>query len=191
MPRINNERQKATTQAQELGRGLVDQVRMFGEMTDRCRANSPALAELRYNLHTVALAQGVGRYCARNRWPGVHRGRVRECFKNAAHLSLRDDRYVYCEGYAVRPSLCITVGLHAWVLDRERGWEVIDPTWRDTAGSAYLGVPFSHKFLTNQLVKNGHYGLIDVWSARHPVLRLDPAEYLHADAASIPKDFEP
>ena len=171
---------------QDLARSLVEQVRMMGDMTDRCGRPK----DLRYNLHTVVLAHGVGRLCTRNRWPGIRRGRLKMCFQNATHLALSDrERYVYCEGYAVRPSLGVTVGLHAWVLDCDEGWQVIDPTWRDTAGSAYLGIPFAPAYLCDQLMDNKVYGLIDVWPSRYPVLRLDPTEYLHPDAAAIPRDF--
>ena len=149
-------------------------------------------APYRHDLHSVVLAHGVPRLCVRNRWRGVRRGPLRNCFQNASRMVLENPgRWVYCEGYAVRPALGIVVGLHAWLLDAQNGWEVIDVTWRDTAGGAYLGIPFSRDYLARSLAESGVYGLIDCWTARppHPVLRLDPSEYLHRDAGIIPRDF--
>lgn len=172
------------TTTPDLATCLLAQLQMMGQVT------SQPPTPYRHNTYTVVLAHGIPKFCTKNRWPGVHRGRLKACFQNAAHLSLTDpDRWIYTEGYAVRPSLTFTVGLHAWVLDAHHDYRVVDPTWRDTADSAYLGVPFTDAYLRRSLLDSGVYGLIDLPPTRHPVLRLDPSEYLHPDAAAIPHDF--
>jgi hypothetical protein len=86
----------------------------------------------------------------------VARGRKQECFANATQLALENrDRYVYVEGYAFS-----TVGLvtsHAWCVTREG--DVIDPTWDAPEDCAYLGIPFSEDFLTEQMQQTGVYGV--------------------------------
>lgn len=102
---------------------------------------------------------------------GVRRGKLRDCFANAGRLALRNHRFIYCEGFAVRGGdnkLPIPLE-HAWVLDRETG-RFVDVTWRDEGG-AYFGIPFKTEFLAATICKRRIWGLSGV--------RLDdPAEFL-------------
>lgn len=98
-------------------------------------------------------------------------GPLKNCYQNASEASLRH-RLIYCEGYACGP---IPV-LHAWCVD-DRG-RVVDPTWRKR-GTEYFGIAFDRKYVLRALLTNGHYGLIDAWAQRWPLLRDDPQEWKH------------
>jgi hypothetical protein len=168
--------------------GLVQQLHSIASFMDhsarRNNRNNPSFT----SLHAVVLKHGVGRYCQRNRWPGVRRGQMKDCFRNAALLTLKDpSRWVYCEGYAVRPELGFAVGEHAFCLDRDNDWEIVDPTWRNTKDGAYLGIPFRTDFLRNQLMTTERYGLLDSWWADYPILTEDPSKWLFSDR--VPRDF--
>jgi hypothetical protein len=88
----------------------------------------------------------------------------KNCFGNATTLALQDPRLTYCEGYAMGRFLPIP---HAWVVDR-RG-VVIDPTWWDEDDTddmaprqdwQYVGVPFTRRWLVEQITQNRTYGLL-------------------------------
>jgi hypothetical protein len=49
--------------------------------------------------------------------------------------------------------------LHAWVMDDTRG--IIDTTWRDPEQCEYIGIVFSEAELTDQLLANKVYGILD------------------------------
>jgi hypothetical protein len=172
-----------------LARSLVEQVTTVGSLIASCyRANGHP--EPRVTIHSVVLEHGVGRHCARDRWPGVRRGRPKLCYTNAARLVVSDPtRWVYCEGFAIRPSLGIVVGDHAFCLDAANDYELVDPTWRDTRGAAYLGVPFAYSYLRDQLIATRMCGLLDAPWSRWPVLNTPSSIWLHPDAGSIPRDF--
>ncbi len=85
--------------------------------------------------------------------PRSQRGRMKQCYKNAAHLALTHHELTYVEGYAVS----IIPVMHAWCVTK-RG-TVIDPTWSD--GYAYYGVPFTRRYLTRCLCRNQVYGILD------------------------------
>ena len=176
----------------KLHESLIQQVHLSACMQNRITRHNAKLIgiDVPRSLHSIVLQHGIGRYCIANRWFGIHRGRQKLCYTNASGLVLSDpDRFIYMEGYGVRPSLGIVVGDHAWVLDAERGYAVVDPTWRDTKGSAYLGIPFSPDYLTKQLLQHHVYGLLDAPWGRWPVRRLPPADWLHPKVAEIPRDF--
>lgn len=105
------------------------------------------------------------RFCLRNgiemrgakRPRHVRKMRDRECFKNAADVSLKRG-LVYMEGYAMTDQLGIPVH-HAWCF--LEGYGVIDPTWRDPECAWYLGVKIDARTLARQLFKNRFYGLLD------------------------------
>lgn len=95
---------------------------------------------------------------------GIIQGKMKECYKNAALLSLEKPNYFYAEGIACG----IIPVLHAWCVDKDKN--VIDPTWSD--GKEYFGVIIKKGFLFKQVEKCG-FGLIDDWKNRWPLLTLD------------------
>jgi len=173
---------------------LIEQVNLNGCMIRyTCRLNAKALGreeDLLPTLHHQVLRYGVGRYCTADRWSGIKRGPIKNCYQNATRLVETDpDRFIYMEGYGNREDLGVVVGEHAWVLDKERGYEVIDVTWRDTKGAAYLGIPFRFDYLTNHTRKHRVYGLLDTPWSRWPIRSLPAEDWLHPDADKIPRDF--
>ena len=185
---------KTIVLSSELSESLIQQVHISACMMNQIVSHNAKLAGVPVpatrSIHSIVLENGVGRFCTANRWFGIHRGRQKLCYTNATRLVLSNpDRFIYMEGYGVRPSLGIVVGEHAWVLDAENGFAVIDPTWRDTKGSAYLGIPFSSDYLRKQIIEHRRYGLLDAPWGRWPVRRLPSAEWLHPKAAELPRDF--
>jgi hypothetical protein len=171
---------------------LIQQVHLTGCMIERVnRHNSkiPGLAGSGItggSLESIVLRHGIGKICRANRWAGIHRGKMKECFTNAARLVDRHQgRFIYVEGYALR----FMAVNHAWVLDTANNYEVIDPTWRETKDCVYLGIPFSSKYLFDQIGETGYFGLLDTPWSRWPVRRLPSADWLHPDADKIPRDF--
>lgn len=176
----------------ELHDTLIAQLYMRKTLMARFGNQNSALPR---SLVEIVLVCGRGIYCRADRWRGIRRGPLRNCYQNAANLVISDpDRFIYAEGYAVRPDLGIVVGEHAWVLDRHHAHAVIDPTWRNTKGAAYLGIPFSTKYLYSQLAEHKVYGLLDTPWAKWPVRRLPPEQWLHRDAIipdfEVPEDLE-
>lgn len=108
---------------------------------------------------------------------GVEHGRMKECFRNAANLALGFYRneYIYCEGYAIS----IIPVMHAWCVDLQGN--VIDPTWNNgtAVGSEYYGIAIKAMYLQERLVKQKHYGLIDAWVERWPMLTDKPDDWRH------------
>jgi hypothetical protein len=94
----------------------------------------------------------------------VHRGNIKECFRNASMAALSDRCLTYVEGFA----LSVIPVLHAWCVTA-RG-EVVELTWEE-AGSEYYGIPFKKEFLRSELLKSRNYGLIDQWKTGWPLLR--------------------
>lgn len=94
------------------------------------------------------------------------KGRIRSCYKWALMAALADHNMVYCEGYALPKSLGVPV-LHAWCVDKITG-VVHDPTWkRDNRGDAYIGLPMQAEFVTDTVLKNRYYGILDnMWLHR-------------------------
>ncbi len=85
-------------------------------------------------------------------------GQPRDCFNNATRYAVVRDDVHYAEGYALEPGLPIPVH-HAWLVDRD-GF-VIDPTWANTAGHVYFGIPFRSGFVREQLTRNeGQAGIL-------------------------------
>lgn len=173
---------------------LIQQVNVNACMIRHCNdANARALGAdvpIMPTLQHLVLQHGVGRYCTANKWAGIRRGAIKNCYGNAAQLVYSNpDRFIYVEGYGCREELGLVVGEHAWVLDRSRGFEVLDVTWRNTKAGAYLGIPFSYDYLSKQIAEHRYYGLLDTPWSRWPVRRLPVSDWLHPEAASIPRDF--
>ena len=86
------------------------------------------------------------------------------CFMNAAKAALMDRCLTYVEGYAAG----LIPIIHAWCVTA-RG-EVVEVTWEDGVGVEYYGIPFKKEFLRDELLRNKHYGLIDQWHNKWPLL---------------------
>ncbi len=105
--------------------------------------------------------------------PALVRGRVRECFKNAADRVIRtglgDGTLTYVEGFAARAAVPLPV-LHAWVADR--AGRALELTWRLEPGedTAYFGVPFRPAYLSKALLRSRRYGVLDRWETGWPLL---------------------
>ncbi|MFJ3780069.1 hypothetical protein ACIPX0_51275 [Streptomyces sp. NPDC090075] len=63
------------------------------------------------------------------------------CYSNAARYALahRDEGVVYAEGFALTHAGLDVYLPHAWIV-RPDG-TVLDPTWGDAPGRAYVGIP--------------------------------------------------
>lgn len=85
-----------------------------------------------------------------------------QCFSNCAGFVFYGEGYVYCEGYAVIPSVGFPVH-HAWLLNAEG--KVIDPTW-DDLGSEYFGIAFKEEYVRKAAIRSGMYSVLDNWKFR-------------------------
>lgn len=93
------------------------------------------------------------------------RGRMKQCFCNAANAAIRDKSLIYVEGFA---SIVIPV-LHAWCITKDG--KTVELTWRDGDAIGYFGVPFQTAFLHRQLIRNKTYSLLDHWGNEFALLR--------------------
>lgn len=148
--------------------------------------------EFRTTLRGLVLNLGIGKFS--DGWipQGISQGEVKQCFANATELMLlNNNRFIYTEGYAIRRNLGIVVGEHAWVLDKDNNYSVVDNTWENPEDSIYLGIPFQEQFVIEAAVKRGYYGLLDDWQNQWPLAREpDNSKFLHPDYDKIPRDFE-
>lgn len=114
---------------------------------------------------------------------GISMGPMKNCHKNAYDLALKDDRFIYCEGYALFRDVGI-ITLHSWVTDGQG--KAIDNTWTPS-GVAYAGVPFTTFFVTMTNLKNkASISLLDDWQNKYPLageLGDRPAEWLETKRA--------
>ena len=99
----------------------------------------------------------------------VKRGPMKECFKNAALLSM-ETSYYYVEGFAFG----IIPVIHGWCVNKKG--RVIDPTWED--GKEYYGIIIKRDYLFKYLLKYKRYGLLENWENGYPLLKLDKKEWL-------------
>ena len=106
-----------------------------------------------------------GRPWAVPRWHAVHhRGRSRECYRNAARLALAQSQLVYCEGYAVAHFPVE----HAWCVDVSG--QVIEPTWPHLGGE-YFGVPIRTVYLRRTLRAQQTWGILGAWGKEAKIYR--------------------
>lgn len=77
----------------------------------------------------------------------IERGKPKNCYYNCQQLLELQPDLIYCEGYALSDDIPMPFA-HAWLIDKEG--HAIDPTW-ETPGVAYLGVPFSTKWVRSFL----------------------------------------
>lgn len=121
-----------------------------------------------------------GHYMVSRQFPRWERGKLGDCYKNAALQALEcyydgDPYFYYCEGYAKTPKCPIPVQ-HAWVayLDnvRPKRWCALDVTWEYDPETAYLGVPVQLKFLVDTITRTGSYGLLcNDYRDQHRIIR--------------------
>ena len=78
------------------------------------------------------------------------------CYSNAGKIVLRDGRYRYAEGYAMRPGLIPLP--HGWLVDA--GGFAIDPTWEDD-GTVFFGVVFTKEEHRRIIKASTHFGVFE------------------------------
>jgi hypothetical protein len=88
----------------------------------------------------------------------VKLGEPKECFTNAAKHLLEHRNGTYCEGVTLGSKFTFLFH-HAWIVDFKG--EVLDPTLADNTGHQYFGVEFTRREMLHELMRNGHYGLLD------------------------------
>ncbi|MGI5293021.1 hypothetical protein ACQEVF_58265 [Nonomuraea polychroma] len=105
----------------------------------------PARPGWRYG-SAPSIVLDLGVWCAPAPYPGdLHRwrGPDQACYSNAARLAAAVPSLRYIEGFAA-PDLGDEQVLaleHAWCIDRHEN--VVDPTWHDRVGLAYVGIPLT------------------------------------------------
>jgi len=96
------------------------------------------------------------------------RGEVHGCFMNALHTALWNPDLTYCEGKAYIHGVGID---HAWLVDA--AGVVVDPTIEDNGQVyGYFGVPFATAYVRRAALRNGVYGVLDFFFARHTAPKL-------------------
>ncbi|MFJ9378871.1 hypothetical protein [Streptomyces sp. NPDC101455] len=88
----------------------------------------------------------------------------RQCFSNAARYAARHPGLVYAEGYALPHEVDAPLA-HAWCT-RPDG-TVLDPTWTDSPGRAYIGLAFG----APQLWPHDGGGILNDPDRSHPLLQ--------------------
>ncbi len=114
-------------------------------------------------------------------------GMIKGCFANAANVAIYDDRYTYCEGFAVSQASYPFPVLHAWLADRDGALHEV--TWSrrrnnfHPGSAAYIGVPFDREYVRAQVVQYRTWiAMLDNYQSRHRLL-IEPAEAERAIAA--------
>ncbi len=176
-----------TASRQQEADNLIQQLKVMDQVIRQCNVVNGHPSQK--TLHSVVMENGVG-WFGSPLPKGMRKLKDKLCFMHATGLSVQDpDRFVYCEGFAIHGSIGFAVN-HAWVLDRERDWVVVDNTWKKPITGIYLGIPFSYDFV-GKCVLGGNrvYGILDRYDLKYPVLSEPPETWLHKDADSITKDF--
>lgn len=174
----------------ELGANLIEQLWFrdegFNMLQQRQYPDRPRLT----TMAGLVLKHGVARYCRTKRLPdGLKKKQIKQCFSNCADTLLHySRRFIYCEGFAVRGGLGLVVGEHAWLLDGQNDFAVVDLTWRHCAPGAYIGIPFSREYVFKTLWETRCYGLLDN-PKRWGQPWWNEGGFLHNDAGAIPNEF--
>ena len=125
------------------------------------------------------------RLCGAPLPPTYTRGRSRECFRNAWHLTL-SRQLEYWEGWAWDPKIGAMPFHHAWCVDGMNG-AVVDPTWARPETCVYLGLHIPTDVLLKAINETEKWGVLDIgdgttaetvleylgraWPAQHPDIR--------------------
>ncbi|MGW4694037.1 hypothetical protein ACWEO1_16780 [Kitasatospora cineracea] len=142
---------------------LLQQLHQHGAL-ERSRID-PRPGWVHHSAFEVVLAHG--RWCAPAPLPDdVEPLPERECFANAALTERRHRELVYTEGYALVEGLPM-VFAHAWCTTADG--RVVDPTWADLPGTAYLGIPLTH--FVPRPVPPYYHGLLEHPDSFVPLLR--------------------
>ena len=163
---------------QKYASSLLDYTRTLdGFVSDHMQRNGIAGR----NMYSFVLEHGIGRWGT----PlprGLRKLADRLCFQHATQLALSHDRYVYCEGLAITTTLGFLTH-HAWALDRDENYRVVDNTWKHPVNGIYLGVPFNRDFMNREILKNKCYGILPCY---------EPVEekWLYENRHLIPRDFQ-
>lgn len=159
---------------------IPDYLKALAEIQAQCRAANGASPEYHYeSMEAFVLAHGKQMKPEPLPFASLFpRGVMKQCFMNAANLVLGErlnapvKKLIYCEGYA----LSVIPTMHAWCLAEFDGrWVVVDTTW-ETPGPEYFGIAFKTDFLRKSLLAQKHYGLIDSYKAKWPLLRIPPGK---------------
>ncbi|MFJ8768829.1 hypothetical protein [Streptomyces clavifer] len=109
---------------------------------------------------------------AHGRWftPAVLPAQVRplperECFANAVATEREHPHLAYTEGFAVAVDSPVPTA-HAWCTDSDG--HVIDPTWSQLGGSAYIGIVLPGN-LRPRAPRN--WGVLEAPDSLYPLLR--------------------
>lgn len=147
---------------------LVQFLKMQDQMIRQC--NSARNWKYK-SMEDFVLTHGV--QCNSQVLPGQYeRGQVKQCFMNAFNLMMKHPELRYVEGYGHS----IIPTLHAWCVDENLN--VIDPTWDDSEKSVYFGVVFNRDYVLEATLQRGHYGLIDNYNERFPLLQGNEKDFL-------------
>lgn len=114
-----------------------------------------------------------------------YKDKLGHCYQAAFRLAERDPTFIYCEGYACSEKLSIPL-MHAWCVNRETK-EVYDPVWNTerVKGNAYCGLPFNLKFVTDVILHNKTYGVVDsLWLCKH-LFKTALSDIVHPDYHTI------
>lgn len=110
-----------------------------------------------FTLEDIVLQHGKSYEAPVNPRPGtVHKGKDKECFRNAYELVQTNPKWKYVEGFALH-----TIPVHhAWTV-RNDG-HLIETTWK-TSGVAYFGIELPMDFVNRVILETG------VWGALNPL----------------------
>lgn len=87
------------------------------------------------------------------------RGKPKMCFMNAANMAMSHSSLTYQEGYIDMPGIDGFNIHHAWCIDGSGN--VVDSTLSDPQNHTYFGVSIPLSELQSELVRLGHYGILD------------------------------
>ncbi|WP_416963450.1 hypothetical protein [Streptomyces sp. Agncl-13] len=144
--------------------GLIDHIRQHAELSETAH-RKPENWRYPSQFHLLLT---MGRRFTPTSSPGsLIKMPDRLCYSNAARYALahRDEGLVYAEGFALTHAEFDVYLPHAWIV-RPDG-TVLDPTWDDAPGRAYVGIPIADSRLWP--VDGG--GLLQDFGRALPLLR--------------------